>query len=207
MRCQRVLALSLLLTCSILAPAKNKKKILLPADVLQARTVLVVIDPQAGMDIDAPNANRTARGDVENALMNWGRFTLATDVSTADLVISVRKGNGKIARPTIGGIPNNNRPVILQPTDSGGRTGTTRGTPPMAGDPTAPQSPNPTPQVEVGDADDTFLVFRGKRDNALDSPPVWRYTAKDALRSPAVPAVDEFRKLVIEAEKQLAATP
>ena len=35
------------------------------------------------------------------------------EASTADLVISVRKGNGKIAQPTIGGVPTNDRPVIF----------------------------------------------------------------------------------------------
>ena len=116
--------------------------------------------------------------------MNWGRFSLAMDVSTADLVISVRKGNGKIARPTIGGMPTNNRPGIYQPTDSGGRAGMSRGTSPQAGDPTGSAGRGPTPQVEVGDGQDTFAVYRGKRDNALDTAPVWRYSEKDALRSP-----------------------
>ncbi len=34
--------------------------------------------------------------------------------------------------------------------------------------------------------------------------PVWRYTAKDALESPGVPAVEVFRKLIADSEKQLA---
>jgi hypothetical protein len=52
-----------------------------------------------------------------------------------------------------------------------------------------------------------FVVYRGKIDDTLDYPAVWRYIAKDALRSPSVPAVDVFRKLIAEAEKQKAATP
>jgi hypothetical protein len=52
-----------------------------------------------------------------------------------------------------------------------------------------------------------FVVYRGKRDNALDYPAVWRYIAKDALRSPDVPAVDEFRKLIAKSEKQQTAAP
>jgi|SRR5579863_6736799 len=206
MRYLRGVAISLLLVCSIAAPGKNKKKILLPVDILQARTMLVVVDPQAGMAIDSPNGNRIARDDVERALLNWGRFILANDLSTADVVFVVRKGNGKMAQPTIGGIPQNG-PVVLQPSNSGGRAGGSRGSPPMAGDPTSPQPPDPHSQVEVGPSEDMFVVYRGKRDNALDSPPVWRYMAKDALRSPFVPAVDEFRKLVVEAEKQQAANP
>lgn len=207
MRHIKAVALCLLLMCCTAATAKNKKKVILPVDVLQARTVLVIVDPQAGMVIDAPNANRIARDDVEKALMNWGRFTLANDVSTADLVIMVRKGNGRAVEPTIGGIPNNNRPVIFQPSDSGGRVGGSRGSPPTPGDPTSSQRPDPTPQVEAGQPDDMFAVYRGKRDDPLDSPSVWRYTAKDALRSHSVPAVDEFRKTIVEAEKQLDANP
>jgi nucleotide-binding universal stress UspA family protein len=207
MRFPKGIAFFLLLMCCVAAAGKDKKKILLPADVLQAETVLVVIDPDAGVALDAPNANRTAREAVERALMNWGRLRLAPEVSTADLVITVRRGNGKIAQPTIGGLPTNSRPVILQPTNSGGRVGGSEGTPPMAGDPTGPQTSHPTPQVEVGSADDVFEVYRGKSENALDTAPVWRYSGKDALRSPDVPAVDAFRKLVVEAEKQRAANP
>ena len=48
------------------------------------------------------------------------------------------------------------------------------------------------------------MVYRGKQDNAIDTPSVWLYSAQDALRSPGVPAVDEFRKVIIEAEKQAA---
>lgn len=144
---------------------------------------------------------------MEKALRNWGRFTIATDVSTADLVISIRKGNGKMAQPTVGGVPVNNRPVIVQPTDSGIALGGHKGNPPLAGDPTNSQPQSPSPQVEVGQAQDTFVVYRGKRDDALDYPSVWRYSAKNALRSPGVPAVDEFRKVITEAEKQRAANP
>jgi hypothetical protein len=52
-----------------------------------------------------------------------------------------------------------------------------------------------------------MAVYRGNTDHALDSPAVWRYSAKDALESPSVPAVDVFRKLIAEAEKQQANKP
>ena len=35
----------------------------------------------------------------------------------------------------------------------------------------------------------------------LERSPLWRYARKDALRSPGVPAVEEFRKAAEEAEK------
>lgn len=200
------LVASILVLFTFAAAAKNKKKIILPTDVLQAETVLVVIDPDAGTAIDAPMANRTARNDVERALMDWGRFRLTMSAIDADLIISVRKGDGKIARPTIGGIPDD-RPVILQPSPTDPRVGGQRGTPPPLSDPTGRQSGGPHPQIETGASQDMFVVYRGKRDDALDAPPVWRYTAKDALRSPSVPAVEEFRKTIIEAEKQQANNP
>lgn len=206
MRCRGAPAFTPLLLCCTLAAAKNKKKVILPADVLQAATVLVVIDPAAGTAVDAPLAKRTAQEDVEKAILQWGRFTLATDVSTADLVITVRKSNGRMAQPSIDGLPNN-RPVIFEPTESGGRIGISRGTPTMAGDPTSPRASNPSPQVEVGAASDTFTVYRGNRDNPLASSFVWRYSAKDALQSPDVPAVEKFRKVIAEAEKQQELKP
>ena len=66
----RVLLLIVLLSTS-LAIAGNKKKPLLPAYVLKARTVAVLIDPNAGTSVTSPLANKTAQEDVEKALMKW----------------------------------------------------------------------------------------------------------------------------------------
>jgi hypothetical protein len=61
---RKLLAVTAIILCSALAPAKDKKKAILPADVLRARTVLVIVDPTAGVDARDPNANRAAREDV-----------------------------------------------------------------------------------------------------------------------------------------------
>jgi hypothetical protein len=209
MPCRRGFTVFILLVSCLSAIGKDKKKVLLPTDVLQARTVMVVVDPDAGLVVQDPNGNRNAREDVEKALMKWGRFSMAMEALNADLIIRVRKGYGKMAQPTIGGVPINDRPVVLQPTESGGRAGGRVGNPPNAGDPSNSQYPpgGPGPQAEIGPSQDMFVVYRGGRDNPLDSAPVWRYTAKNGLQSPAVPAVEEFQKLVAEAEKQQAAKP
>lgn len=66
MRYHRSLSFSLFLVCCLVAAGKDKKKVLLPTDVLEAKKVLVVADPEAGVAIDAPSANRTVpRGSGE----------------------------------------------------------------------------------------------------------------------------------------------
>jgi hypothetical protein len=49
----------------------SKDKSVLPADVLSAQTVLVVIDPDAGEPLTSPGANSTAREDVERSITKW----------------------------------------------------------------------------------------------------------------------------------------
>lgn len=203
----RVTVLLILLFAS-LAIAGNKKKIVLPAYVLKARTVVVLIDPDAGINPEAPLANKTAQEDVEKALAKWGRLSLVLETQTADLVIIVRKGSGKIVQQTIGGMPTNDRPVIVQPHDTGIRIGAQQGQSPSNPPQTQPQDTRPVPQTEVGNPEDVFTVYEGHSTGSLDQQaPAWRHTNKNALRSPNVPAVDEFRKLIEEAEKQQKTKP
>src|SRR5881409_254752 len=124
----RVLLLIVLLSTS-LAIAGNKKKPLLPAYVLKARTVVVLIDPDAGTSMTSPLANKTAQEDVEKALMKWGRLTPVLEGQPADLVITVRKSSEKLVQPTIGGEPTNDRPIIVQQTDNSIRIGAQQGHP------------------------------------------------------------------------------
>jgi hypothetical protein len=195
------LATAILVSSTLLAFAGNDTKPALPAYVLRAETVFVLIDPDAGTSPTSPQANQKARDDVEKALMKWGRFRLAINPGVADLVIVVRKGSGKVVQPTIGGLPTNDRPVIVQPSDNGIRLGGQKGRPPGSTDP-SPQDTRPSPQIEAGVPDDMFVVYQGGAGNPLDRSAAWRYVDKDALRSPSVPAVAEFRKAIEEAEKR-----
>jgi hypothetical protein len=198
MRFLRVAAVPLLLISPIVLTAKDKKKSLLPDDVLQAKTVLVVVQPGAGIEIDAPNANRTALDDVENALTNGAFPSRSERVRCRSSHIGAQR-NGKMAQPTIGGVPVDNRPVVVESTPDASIHPT-----PGA---TQRRRPDPHPQLETGPSEDMFAVYRGKRENATDYPAIWRFSGKDALRSPGVPTVDAFRKLIVEAEKQRAANP
>jgi hypothetical protein len=196
--CSLLALIGLLITPAL---AKNKKPVL-PEYVLRARTVLVVIDPDAGEPLDQPNANAMARESVEKALMEWGRFRLVMDGAESDLIISVRTGDDRAVRPTIKGGPLDQRPGVGQTTDSSVRIGGQRGQPPPLNDPSMdPQSRGPRVTNEVGPSEDMFAVYHGGLSNPLDAPPVWRYIAKDCLRAPQVSAVENFRKTIAEAEK------
>ena len=195
-----------ILFVSSLAIAGGKKKDLLPAYVLKARTVLVIIDPDAGVSMTAPQENKTAQDDVEKALMKWGRLSPVMPGMQADLVITVRKGSGKLVQPTIGGEPANDRPVIVQQTDNAIHIGGQVGRPPDP-QPGIPQDKKPHTQMEATPPDDFFVVYEGSQGLHPDGPPVWHYSGKDALRSPDVPAVAEFRKIIEAALKQQKTKP
>jgi hypothetical protein len=203
-RTSLALLITLLLVPSAYPKDKNKKPVL-PAEVLRAQTVLVMISPDAGETFDDPSGNRRAQEDVERALMKWGRFKLALDVPSADLIVTVRKGSGHLVTPTIADSPIDNRPVIYQPGDTDARIGAQQGQPPRGTQPSMGQQlPEPRPQTEIGTSDDTFEVYRGGVDYPLDHSAVWRYTAKDALRPPTLSAVEQFHKAIEDSEKAIA---
>lgn len=207
-----VLLLVLALTPAI---AKDKNKTTLPPYVLSAQTVLVIVDPDAGEPVDQPYANRNARANVEKALVQWGRFRLVNDGEKSDLIITVRTGNGKTVQPTMKGGGIDQRTGASADPDGtihigahGGQPPTDPGAYPLGMPPpgTSPQGAPPPeggPRVsnEVGPSEDMLAVFRGDIEHSLDGPAAWRYIAKDCLSEPKVAAVDEFRKVIADAEK------
>src|SRR5215472_1378002 len=182
------------------ASSKNKKKQVLPEYVLMAQTVAVVIRPESGEPLTNPNANRSAQTNVENAITKWGRFKVISDAQAADLIIAVRKGhpNG----PTI-----RNAPADKRPNDRTGDipTASQQGPPDLPNSGPGASVADRRPQIrnEMGPTEDTFEVYMGRVDHALDAPAVWRYAAKDALDDfPEVAAVEQFRNAINEAEQQ-----
>ena len=211
---KNVLAASLLLTPLVVAPislAKPKQKPALPAYVLQAHTVAVIIDPKAGVSPDDPQANLVAKKDVETALTNWGRFFPVISTEQADLIIVLRRSSGKLVNATVSDPRQNDRPGSINSNDSGISIGAQHGQQPRSSNSPFPSadSGRSYPQAEVAPPEDSFLVFKGNFETPLDEPlngpPGWRYTAKDALKPHTVPVVAEFRKAIEEAEKAAAA--
>lgn len=177
--------------------AKNKKPVL-PAYVLTARTVAVIIDPTAGISVEDPRENEIARADVEAALRTWGRFEII-NTQPADLLIVVRRGHGRVAQPTIHDPRQAGGPID----GDGGISADNSRPPTLSGSNPNPSAGNdrPYPQTEIGGIDDTFIVYRGDVDKPLNASPAWRYTASDALQPHSVPAVGKFRQAVADAEK------
>jgi hypothetical protein len=200
--------LAFVLIATSLALAGPKKRDQLPAYVLKAHTAVVIVDPSAGTSVNSPLANKKAQEDVEQALMKWGRLSLVLDPQSADLVIVIRKGSGKLVQPTIGGLPTNDRPVIVQQTDRSIRIGGQQGRAPGSPQQPLPQDTNPAPQIEAAPPDDMFSVYEGGSAGAIEQRPIaWRLVAKNALQSPEVPAVVEFRKAIETAEKEKKSKP
>jgi hypothetical protein len=188
----------------LMVSAKKKEKVLLPDYVLKAQTVVVLILPETGEPMTDPFANHKAQEEVEKAIMKWGRFRLTQEAFTADLVIGVRKGTGKIMNPTISGGPVDSRPGTIETTDNQIRIGVQQGRPPD-GTQTGDASGKASPGMEAGSiTEDMFEVFRGGDTYGASSAPVWTYVAKDGLKPPEVAAVEKFRKALEEAEKAAA---
>jgi hypothetical protein len=202
-RASALFAVCLLVTLGF---AKDKKNAL-PAYVLSAKTVAVIIDRSAGLSIDDPRANQDAQKDVEAALLSWGRFEPVLSTQTADLIIVLRRGSGRMMNETMPGPGQNDRTGVITPTGNGGSMGGQRGPQPgMQGGPgMGPGQQSPNPQTEIGQADDSFVVYKGDDEKPLDAPPAWRYVAMDGLSPHSVPAVAAFRKAVENAEKAAAA--
>jgi len=195
------------------ANARNKKKQVLPEYVLRAQTIAVVIRPEAGEPLTSPNANRTAQNNVENAITKWGRFRVIPNAEAADLIIAIRTGHA--SGPTI-----RNSPADRRTNDQIGDIpdASQQGQPPASQQGHSPDLTNSGPASttdrrphisnEMGPSEDSFEVYRGRVDYPLDAPAVWRYLAKGALDDlPEVVAVEQFRKEILEAERQSQQKP
>jgi hypothetical protein len=202
-RLSTLIAVSLVVTFGF---AKDKTKGTLPPYVLHARTVAVIIDRTANMSIEDPQANLTAQRDVEAALLKWGRFEPVSNTQAADLIVVVRRGNARLMDEAVSD-PRQNSGGI-NPIDHGGSIGPQRSSQPNL--PTEPglgpgQQTSRSP-ADMGDADDSFTVFKGG-DNPLYATPAWKYVARDGLNPQTVPAVAAFKKAVTAADKAAAQKP
>lgn len=190
------------------ASAKDTEKGALPTTVLRARTVAILVDPNAGVSLSDPQANQVAQRDVEAAIQQWGRFQTVLSTQGADLLIVVRRGHGKLVDETVRDPRQNSRPGSVTRTDDSLSLGGQHGTPahPVPGTGQDAHS-SVSPSMEVGGTVDTFVVYENKEDDPLGAPAVWRYEGKDGLKPHTVPAVEQFRKALVVADKIAAKHP
>ncbi len=188
------------LAVTFTALAKDKNKSSLPDSVLQAQTVRVVVSRDAGQSINRPTANAEARDRVEGALEAWGRFKIVNE-GDADLVIAVRTSEGRAVSPTV-----ENGPAD---THIGGvqygkvTVGAQEGHLPADLDPTvSPKSTGPHLGKQIDGGLDVLEVYQGGTMYRMSSPPLWRYAGKNALKSPDMVVIREFRKAIAAAESQ-----
>ncbi len=171
----------------------KKKKQVLPDAVLRAKTVAVIVDPDAGASIANPNEQVNARAAVENALRKWGRFSIVPTVGPdTDLVIEIRKASSSSTVIRGGGV--NQRPPITI-------GGVGIGTPPVGAGAPAPSDGGPRMGNEVGPNLDFFTVRLSNGDSDSSGTIVWRYSGRNVLNAPAVRAVEEFKKVLTESEE------
>ena len=184
------------------AAGKDKPKAKLPEQVVHARTVLVVIPPDAMAPLDNPRANETARDNVEKSLEQWGRFQLVKDGQQADLVVALRIGN-KNDGPKVKAGSIDISPGGAQSSDGRVRGGVQSHPGPPLEDPNEERPPGTGVRItdKPGPPPDVFEVYLGSVKYPLDSPPVWRYVAVQCLRAPKMTAVEQFRKAIAKSEK------
>jgi hypothetical protein len=184
------IAATLVLILLASAAYGKKKKDNFPALILNAQYVAVVNDPDVGVSV-IPGTDQAVRSDVENAIEKWGRYKLTSSPENADLILVVHPGGSNV-KPTIAAP--STYPPLGSPGDVSIGIG---GRPPLST--TEPTTAGP--RMNVGSSDDVFSVYRGGTSYPLDAPPLWRYSGKNALQHPAVPAVEKLRKAVDDAEK------
>ena len=175
-RVSTLLALTFLVTLGF---AKDKTKNTLPPYVLQAKTVAIIIDPNAGMSIDDPQANERAQKDVEAALLKWGRFDLVSETKSADLIIVVRKGNGRPMDDAMSDPRQNNGGDAINSSGRGGSMGPPRGS--------LPPSPADTQSRHESGWERIFLLFsKAARIPSMRilRGSIWARTASARRRSP-----------------------
>jgi hypothetical protein len=149
-----------------------KDKATFPKFIVAAKYVLVtnyfsdnLADPRV------PSSDRQAVSDVQDAIRDWGRYTLVYERKNAELIILVRKGRSAETRNGIGI-----------------RTGSDRS-----------PSMGPITEADGGDPQDMLAVYNASL--GTDTSPMWRDRMPDGLNAPEVKLLQELRTKVEAAAK------
>jgi hypothetical protein len=176
-------ALSLLLVSVVaLSSGQSTSKKHAPSAML-ASAQYVFVEPYSGSDTPTATVDphvsaedREAVGNVQNAILQWGQYKLATRHSEADLIVFIRKGRLASAN---GGVhvhvgTSNPAPGTPSKTDADAA--------PLGG-------------AEVDPDQDIFWVYSLDPDGKLTGP-IWQKTLKDGLDAPQLVLFEKFKEAV-----------
>lgn len=166
-------ALCFLVASLLVSFVVAKEKPAFPKFVVSAKYVLVTTyfgDNLA--DSRVPPADRQAVIDVQDAIRDWGRYSLVYERKNAELIILVRKGRTAESRDGIGIHAGSNRPS---------------------------PSVGPITDVDAGDPQDMLAVYNAAL--GTDTAPLWRDRMREGLSAPDVKLVRELRTKVEAAAK------
>lgn len=167
--------------------AQSKKKHSLPAVFSSARYVYV---ESVDGDIFTPGlsrADRDAIANVQYALRNWGRYSIASDRSQAELVFVLR--SGRVSEGRIGGDASVSMPRPVPGQDPNGQPNSQPNGQPRTGPPGVMLG------QEGGSPDDMLQVCM-LSDGSRLSAPIWMRTEPDGLASPDLPLLRNLRKAI-----------
>ncbi|HEX4785651.1 MAG TPA: hypothetical protein VH350_15015 [Candidatus Sulfotelmatobacter sp.] len=168
---RRALCFSLAFLLVSFSPAKDKPTF--PKMIASAKFVLVTTyfgDNIA--DGRVPPADRQAVIDVQDAIRDWGHYTVVYERKAADLIILVRKGR------------------IAETQDGIGI---------HAGSNTPRPSLGPITDADAGDPQDMLAVYNAAL--GIDNAPLWRDRMNNGLNAPELKLIRELRTKVEAAAK------
>jgi hypothetical protein len=162
-----------LLVAFLLVPfLAAKEKAGFPNQIVKAKYVLVTTyfgDNLA--DSRVPPADRQAVIDVQDAIRDWGRYSLVYERKNAELIILVRKGRTSEIRDGIGIHSGSGKTPSLGPIN----------------------------EADGGDPEDMLAVYNASL--GTDAAPLWRDRMHNGLSAPDVKLIYELRTKVEAAAK------
>ncbi len=186
MKSLKVMVVLLLLLPALAQAQKKPKKPNVPAVFAQARYAYVEAPDGNEFDPRLFPEDRQAIVNIENALRDWGRYSLTMRREDAELVFVVRKGRLASAQETVG--ISREPSASTGPAQQGGQfpdqignAGTVTGT-----------------RGEIGPPEDMFEVRQRNADGTLGSP-LWMRTLDDGLNGPHPMLFVQFKDAVDKA--------
>jgi len=165
-------SLAVVAMCFFASFAVAKDKNSFPKQIVAAKYVLVTSYFGENLaDARVPPMDRQAVADVQDAIRDWGRYTLVYERNAADLILLVRKGRIANANDGVGIHVGSNIPTAVGPVYG----------------------------ADAGDPDDMIAIYNASL--GTNTAPIWRDRMSNGLDRPDMKLIRELRKKVEAAPK------